>query len=112
MIRGETVTIYTPAVTYDENKDEVAEYTPATVENVLFGMPTTEQIDEAMRLYSVRAQYTLGIPKAYTASLRGCKVFRPRDGETYVIAGDPHPLPNEICPTSWNREAIAGWVDG
>jgi len=128
MLRGETATIYTPTVTYDEAKDEIAEYTPVTVGNVLFGRPTTEQYDEAMRLYGVRAQYTLGIPKTYTASLRGCYVTRARDASVastttttggepddspkYWIAGDPQPLPAEICPTPWNREAIAGWVDG
>ena len=161
MLRGETVTIYTPTVTYDEAMDEVAEYTPTVVGNVLFGRPTTEQTDEAMRLYGVRAQYTLGIPKTYTASLRGCYVVRgaaeepdatddasaanetsgtaetDETAETveaestgtaettdteddadegteqrFWIAGDPQPLPPEICPTPWNREAIAGWVDG
>ena len=155
MLKGETVTIYTPTFSYDEAKDEVAEYTPTVVGNVLFGRPTTEQYDEAMRLYGVRAQYTLGIPKAYTASLRGCYVVRgvaeepgatdeadvdggtaetveaaadeaadaaaatdaadDEDEETeqrFWIAGDPQPLPPNLCPTPWNREAIAGWVDG
>lgn len=116
MFSGETVTLYTPTVTYDENKDEVFTYTPQTVENVLFGKPSTEQVDEAMRLYSVEAQYVLGIPKTFTESLRGCYVTRARDGSStppkYWIAGDPQPLPPEICPTPWNREALAGWVDG
>lgn len=151
MLRGETVTIYTPTFSYDDAMDEVAEYTPTVVGNVLFGRPTTEQTDEAMRLYGVRAQYTLGIPKTYAASLRGCYVVRGAAEETnaasenaetdetvetvaeaantaaatvtggdaddgtgqrFWIAGDPQPLPPEICPTPWNREAIAGWVDG
>ena len=116
MLKGETVTIYTPAFSYDEAKDEVAEYTPTVVGNVLFGRPTTDQYDEAMRLYGVRAQYTLGIPKAYTVSLRGCYVVRsgsPTGAEQkFWIAGDPQPMPAGICPTAWNREAIAGWVDG
>ena len=112
MLKGETVTIYTPTIAYNAAKDEIAEYTPTTVDNVLFGMPSTEQIDEAMRLYGVRAQHTLGIPKTYAASLRGCYAIRSRDGAKFWIAGDPQPLPPEICPTPWNREAIAGWVDG
>lgn len=117
MLKGETVQIYTPTIEYDENKDEVISWSGAEVENVLFGRPTTEQVDEAMRLYGVHAQYTLGIPKSYTDSLRGCKVTRNRDGgmdnpPEYIIAGDPQPLPPEICPTPWNREAIAGWTDG
>ena len=112
LFKGEPVTIKTPIITYDENKDEVATWTEIELDNVLFGRPTTEQVDEAMRLYGVHAQYTLGIPKTFTDSLRGCKVYRPRDGRTYTIAGDPMPIPPEICQTPWNREAIAGWVDG
>ena len=112
LFKGETVTILTPIIAYDENKDEVVTWTEIELDNVLFGRPTTEQADEAMRLYGVHAQYVLGIPKAFTDSLRGCKVYRPRDQRAYTIAGDPMPLPPEICPTPWNREAIAGWVDG
>ena len=112
LLKGEPVTIYTPTITYDENKDEVVTWTETELDNVLFGKPSTEQVDETMRLYGVHAQYSLGIPKEYTDSLRGCKVYRPRDERMYVIAGDPMPLPPEICPTPWNREAIAGWVDG
>lgn len=133
MIKGESVTIYTPSATYDENKDEVFTFTAETVDNVLFGRPTTEQMDEVMRLYSVEVAYTLGIPKTYDKSLRGCYVVRARDvgevsgatgatGETgqqqaveppkYWIAGDPQPLPLENCPTPWNREAYAVIVDG
>lgn len=112
LFKGESVTVKTPIIAYDENKDEVATWTEVELDNVLFGRPSTEQVDEAMRLYGVHAQYVLGIPKTFTDSLRGCKVYRPRDGRTYMIAGDPMPIPSEICPTPWNREAIAGWVDG
>ena len=101
----------------DENKDEVTTWTETELANVLFGKPSTEQVDETMRLYGVHAQYVLGIPKTFTDSLRGCYVVRERDAglstpPEYWIAGDPQPLPPELCPTPWNREAIAGWVDG
>ena len=116
MLRGETATVHAPTVAYDPaTKDELVTYTPTVVGNVLFGRPTTEQLDEAMRLFGVHAQYTLAIPKSFTASLRGCYVTRERDGENppkYWVAGDPPPLPPEVCPTPWNREAIAGWTDG
>ena len=112
MLRGEQATVKRPAYEYDELHDRVETWSDEPVENVLFGRPTTEQIDEAMRLYSVEVSYTLGIPKTYQASLRGCMVYRPRDGRTYRILGDPMPLPPEICPTPWNREAMAVIVDG
>lgn len=112
MISGEQVVLLTPTIAYDENKDEIETWTETPLDNVLFGRPSTEQIEEVMRLYSVEISYTLGIPKTYTGSLRGCKVARARDGQTFQIMGEPQPLPPEICPTPWNREAYAVIVDG
>lgn len=115
LLHGETVTVWRPTIAYDERKDCVKTWTPETVENVLFGRPSTEDVDAAMRAYGVHVQYAIGIPKTYTESLRGCKVTRARDGQDppeYVVAGDPAPLPPELCPTPWNREVMVGWVDG
>ena len=155
LLHGESVTVLRPSIAYDERMDPVTTWTPESVDNVLFGRPSTEDVDGAMRAYGVHAQYVLGIPKSYTASLRGCRVTRERDllvrvvGNVlyvqpnrltvsgsealvaasyaiesgniqfedellpvFAIAGDPQPLPPELCPTPWNREAIAGWVDG
>ena len=126
-LAGEGVTVWRPSVTYDERMDPVTTWVPEHVDNVLFGRPSTEDVDGAMRAYGVHVQYTLGIPKSYTASLRGCRVTRDRDATTaatttttgpemweptYVVAGDPAPLPPELCPTDWNREALVGWADG
>ena len=112
MFSGESVTIKRPTYAYDENHDRIETWTDETLSNVLFGRPTTEQMDEAMRLYSVEISYTLGIPNTYLPSLRGCKVYRSRDGKMYRILGDPQPRPIENCPTPWNREASAVIVDG
>ena len=134
-LRGETVTVWRPVATYNERMDPIDSWEPEDVDNVLFGRPTTEQAIETMRAYGVQAAYVLGIPKAYTASLRGCVITRRRDeppptttttmttttgpqpartpGEpAYKVAGDPQPLPPELCPTDWNREAIVGFSDG
>ena len=112
MFSGEPATIKRPTYAYDELHDRIETWTDEPLENVLFGRPTTEQMDEAMRLYSVEISYTLGIPKTYQDSLRGCMVYRPRDGKTYRVLGDPQPIPIENCPTPWNREASAVIVDG
>ena len=77
-----------------------------------FKIVPDEQVDEIMRLYSVEISYALGIPKTFTGSLRGCKVRRLRDGQVFSIMGNPQPLPTELCPTPWNREALAVIVDG
>lgn len=114
-LSGESVTVLRPNIAYDERMDPITTWTPESVDNVLFGRPSTEDVDGTMRAYGVHAQYVLGIPKGYTASLRGCKVTRDRDGADppeYIVAGDPQPMPPELCPTSWNREVIVGWVDG
>lgn len=120
-LRGEGVTIWRPTTAYDSAYDPVETWTPEHLDNVLFGRPTTEQADATMRAYGVEVAYVLGIPKGYTESLRGCRVTRDRDqtgdeptmdGPTFVVAGDPAPLPPEVCPTPWNREAHVGWVDG
>lgn len=112
MISGEQVVLLTPTIAYDENKDEIETWTETPINNVLFGRPSTTQIDEVMRLYSVEISYALGIPKTFKGSLRGCLVRRLRDGLVYRVLGDPQPLPIENCPTPWNREAAAVIVDG
>lgn len=112
MISGEQVVLLTPTIAYDENKDEIETWTETPINNVLFGRPSTTQIDEVMRLYSVEISYALGIPKTFEDSLRGCLVRRLRDGLVYRVLGDPQPLPIENCPTPWNREAAAVIVDG
>ena len=155
-LHGETVTVMRPTITYDDAYDPVETWADETVDNVLFGRPTTEDVDATMRAFGVHVAYVLGIPKLYTASLRACKVVRdwlmrvvghdlrvgfahfsldgrnavisdpytitgkditfhyevPDGVESYTVAGDPRPLPPDICPTPWNREAHVGWVDG
>ena len=128
-LRGEGVTVWRPTTTYDSAYDPIETWVPEHVDNVLWGRPTTEQADATMRAYGVDVAYTLGIPKGYTASLRGCRITRDRDEQAtttttttggepsmgwpaFAVVGDPQPLPPEICPTPWNREAHVGWVDG
>lgn len=114
MFKGETVELLVPRVTYDANKDEVTTWEPYTVHGVLFDSPDTDDVDDAMRLHGVHAQFATHWPKSFEGSLRGCRIHRLRDGRTYTIAGDPQPYPPENCPRHipWNRKAIAGWVDG
>ena len=113
MINDEPITLLTPTIAYDENKDEIETWTETEL-RVLFATPTTTQIDENMRLYGVRVGFIVHFPKTFTASVRGCKIFRPRDGRTYDVAGDPQPYPPENCPSHvpWNREVGVGWIDG
>jgi hypothetical protein len=117
MIRGEDVVVHRPQTSLDSRKDpaEVWEHEP--VANVLFGFPTTDDLDQAMRAYGTRVKYKIGIPKAYAASLKGCTITRMRDAglehpPEYRVIGDPAPIPPEICPTAWNRECYVEEIDG
>lgn len=127
-LRGEGVTVWRPATTYDAAHDPVRTWVPEHVDDVLWGRPNTDGADGDMRANGVEVAYTLAIPKGYVASLRGCLVTRDRDqapttttttggeptmgGPVYAVIGDPAPLPPEVCPTRWNREASVRWVDG
>lgn len=47
----------------DEFNDPVYSTTPVTVNNVLVGQPTTEEITDSINLYGKKIEYMLGIPK-------------------------------------------------
>lgn len=112
LLKGEDATVLRPSVVYDERRDEVVEWAEEPVSNVLFGRPSTEAAAEAMRAHGVRAAYVLGVPKSYAAPLAGCRVRRELDGAVFDVAGDPLPLPEGLCPTAWNREAVVVRSDG
>lgn len=112
---SEAVTVWRPTVTYDERMDPVTAWAPERVEGVLFDSPTTEDVEGAMRAFGVRVAYRMHVPRAYAASLRGCRVVRERDEgledpPTYEVMGDPRPLP--WSPLPWDRAALLGRTDG
>ncbi len=109
MLSGESVTIWRPTTTLDERKDPVTEWTDETLDNVLFDQPRTEDMDAIMRMYGVVVHYRMHVPKAYTATLRGCRVER-ANGDTYDVIGDPQPL--QWSPLDWDREAMLVMRDG
>lgn len=63
-IQGVTVTLYERALTgYDALRNPVYGETAVTVENVLAGLPSTEDVTDSVSLYGKRLDYMLGIPK-------------------------------------------------
>lgn len=66
-MRGITVTLYAQTITaYDPLGNPIITETPVTVDDVLVGEPTTEDIATATALYQKQIQYMLGIPKGDT----------------------------------------------
>lgn len=110
LIRGTTVTVLTPAVSYDEHMEEIVSWEPATVGNVIVAPGSTADVTDSDRPHGTRADVTLGFPKTFSARLRGCRV---EVGErTYEVIGDPVPNMAENCPTEWWYTAEGVLVDG
>lgn len=61
---GASVVLYERTQTgVDAFNDPVYAVTPVTVENVLIGQPTTDEVTSSIDLYGKRIEYMLGIPK-------------------------------------------------
>lgn len=63
-IKGTTVTLYEETIVgYDGFNVPIYEVTPVTVENVLVGEPSTDDIVTSTSLFGKTISYMLGIPK-------------------------------------------------
>lgn len=75
-----------------------------TVENVLIGQPTTEEITDSISLYGKRAAFVLGIPKGDTHEWRDTEVFF--FGRTYQTFGDVIEGIEENVPGPWHKKVM------
>ena len=102
-IKGITVVLYEKARTGTDpfNKPIYSE-TPVSVDNVLVGEPTTNEITDSISLYGRKAQYTLAIPKGDTHNWENAKIkfF----GQTWQSFGIPVQGIEENIPLSWNKK--------
>ena len=73
-----------------------------TVDNVLVGQPTTEEITDELNLSGKRLDYLLGIPKGDTHDWEDTQVrfF----GQTYETIGAPTQGIEDMIPLSWNKK--------
>ena len=103
MIHGIEVTLYEKTQTGTDpfGAPEVYE-TPVTVQNVLVGEPSTEDMVSDIQLYGKRLAYTLALPKGddhdwndVTVAFFGQK-FRTYGGVTQGI--------DSLVPLAWNRK--------
>lgn len=110
LLTGETVTVISKTIGYDENMDVVETTQQTQVDNVLVAPGSTADVTDTTRPYGTRASFTLGFPKTFNQPLRGCSVEV--RGNTYQVIGDPHPNTESNCPTQWWYTAEVELVDG
>ena len=110
LIVGEAVTVRTPSVGYDEHMEEVVTWDEAVVQNVVVTPGATSDVTDSTRPAGTRVAFTLGFPKSFAASLRGCRVTV--RGIECAVVGDPQPYTADNVPGAWNYTAEVGRVDG
>lgn len=109
-IAGRTVTVRRPAHDgFDDMGEQATGFVDEEVADVLVAAGATSDSRESNRPNGTSVDYTLAFPKAYSKSLRGCRVVV--GGEEFAVVGDPRPHPAN-CPTRWNRTVEVTRVDG
>lgn len=102
-ITGITVRLKTRVQTgTDEFKRPVYEENFVDVENVLVGVPSSEDVINELNLSGKRITYTLGIPKGDTHNWVDTEVEI--WGELYRTIGYPTQGIDENIPLSWNKK--------
>lgn len=100
---GVSITLYTETQTgTDEFNRPIYTETAVTVDNVLIGEPTTEDIINELNLSGKRLAYTLAIPKGDTNEWKDKKVAF--FGETFRTFGEPTQGIEDLIPLSWNKK--------
>lgn len=78
-----------------------------TIDNVLVGEPTSDEIATTMSLYGKRAKYTLAIPKGDAHDWTDTKVILPEPfAGTYKTIGYPTAGIETLIPLAWNKKVI------
>ena len=102
-MRGVPVTLFDKVQTgVDEFDAPVYEEVEITVDNVLIGEPSSDQITEELNLHGKRLAYVLGIPKGDTNTWTDRKVAF--FGETFKTYGEPTQGIDHLIPLSWNKK--------
>lgn len=102
-MRGVTITLYDKVQTgVDAFNRPVYEDVATTVDNVLIGEPTTEDVINELNLTGKHLAYTLAIPKGDTHEWNDRKVefF----GEVFRTYGEPTQGIEHLIPLAWNKK--------
>ncbi len=102
-LKGIPVTLYEKTLTgYDAANRPVYTETPVTVENVLIGQPSTEDITSGYNLSGKQIDYVLAIPKGDTHEWVDRTVeFR---GAKFRTVGVPTQGIESLIPLDWNKK--------
>jgi hypothetical protein len=102
-IKGESVVLYEKTLTeYDSANRPVYTETPVTVENVLIGQPSTEDITSGYNLSGKQIDYVLAIPKGDTHQWtdRTVEFWNTK----FRTVGIPTQGIEELIPLDWNKK--------
>ena len=102
-MRGVTIILYDKVQTgVDAFNRPVYEDVATTIDNVLIGEPTTEDVINELNLTGKHLAYTLAIPKGDTHEWNDRKVefF----GEVFHTYGEPTQGIEYLIPLSWNKK--------
>ncbi|MBR6114283.1 MAG: hypothetical protein IKQ10_03780 [Oscillospiraceae bacterium] len=102
-MKGITVKLWERTQTgTDAFNDPVYALTSTSVDNVLVGQPTTEEVTSSTDLYGKKIEYMLGIPKGDTHDWTDTAVefF----GRTYRTFGDVIEGIEANVPTPWHKK--------
>ena len=103
MIKGITIQLYEKTETgRDEFGAPIYQETPCSVDNVLVGEPSSEEITETLNLTGRRVVYVMGIPKGDQHEWENKKVSF--FGQTFRTIGIPVEGIEELIPLSWNKK--------
>lgn len=110
LLRGETVTVIRPNVTNDDLGEPIyGKPLRVDVSGVLVAPGSTAALD-ATRPNGVTVYFSLGFPKTFKESLRGCSVVV--RGREYQVIGDPQPYTPENIPGPYNYTVEVTRTDG
>lgn len=105
-MRGDNVTLYEKTQTgTDPFGAPVYAETPVTVENVLVGEPSSEEILAATDLYGKRIRYMLGIPKGDAHDWTDSRIeWTDARGVTHRLRSFGFPIMGveHLIPTAWH----------
>ena len=102
-IKGESVVLYEKTLTgYDAANRPVYAETPVTVENVLIGQPSTEDITSGYNLSGKQIDYVLAIPKGDTHQWtdRTVEFWNMK----FRTVGVPTQGIDALIPLDWNKK--------
>lgn len=83
--------------------------TAETVENVVVGEPSTQELVDTLNLTGKRAAYTLGIPKGDEHEWKDKTVMF--FGERFRVIGKPIKGIEDMVPLSWNQKCMVERIE-